>query len=219
LALYLASFLHILEKQLKSLNLQTSLLFFVNDGLLITQTKSFETSNTHLFCSYNIALNLLTKFGLQVKHSKTKVFHFSRVHGTFNPPPLDLSPLDSLILSLKSSWHYLGFIFNRKLSFHSHINFYANKAILTIKCMKILGNSTRGLNLYQKCLLYECCAMPITLYGFQLWHYNKASLSYPMKIINKMQRRVALWIVGSFKIAPLMGIEAIAGLTPINLHL
>jgi len=34
-----------------------------------------------------------------------------------------------------------------------------------------------------------------------------------------MQRRVALWIVGSFKMASLMGIEAITGLTPINLYL
>jgi len=35
-ALYLAPFLHILEKHLKNLNLQVSLLSFINDGLLIT---------------------------------------------------------------------------------------------------------------------------------------------------------------------------------------
>ena len=167
LALYLAPFLHILEKCLKNLNLQISLLSFIDDGLLITQSKFFETSNAHLFCNYNVALNLLAKFSLQVKHSKTKVFYFSRVHGTFNSPPLDLSPLGGPILSSKISWRYLGFIFDRKLSFHSHIDFYANKAISTIKCMKILGNSTRGLNPCQKHLLYRCCAMPITLYGFQ----------------------------------------------------
>jgi len=219
LALYLVPFLYILEKQLKSFNLQTSLLSFIDNGLLITQSKSFKTSNAHLFCSYNIALNLLTKFGLQVKHSKIEVFYFSRVHGIFNPSPLNLSPPDGPILSPKSSWCYLSFIFNRKLSFHSHIDFYANKVISTIKCIKILGNSTRGLNPYQKYLLYRCCAILITLYGFQLWYYNKAPLLYPMKIMNKMQRRVASWIVGSFKTAPLMGIEAIASLTPINLHL
>jgi len=219
LALYLAPFLYILEKQLKSLNLQTSLLSFVDDGLLITQSKSFETSNAHLFCSSNIALNFLTKFGLQVEHSKTEVFYFSRAHGIFNPSSLDLSPLGSLILSPKSSWYYLSFIFDRKISFHSHIDFYANNAISTIKYMKILGNSTRGLNLYQKYLLYRCCTILITLYSFQLWHYNKAPLSYLMKIMNKMQRRAALWIVGGFKMAPSMGIEAIAGLTSINLHL
>jgi len=150
-ALYLAPFLHILEKHLKNLNLQISLLSFVENDLLITQSKSFKTSNAHFFCSYNVALNLLTKFSFQVKHSKTKVFYFSRVHGIFNPPLLDLSPLGGPILSPKISWQYLGFIFNRKLSFYSHIDFYTNKAISTIKCMKTLGNSTIGLNPCQKC--------------------------------------------------------------------
>jgi len=162
-ALYLASFL---EKHLKNLNLQISLLSFIDDGLLITQSKSFETSNSHLYCSYNVVFNLLTKFGLLVEHSKTKVFYFSRSQGNFNPPPLNLLPIGGPILSPKDSWQYLGFIFDRKLSFHNHINFYVNKAISTVKCMKILGNSTRGLNPHQKCLLYRSCSLPIALYEF-----------------------------------------------------
>ena len=218
-ALYLAPFLHILEKHLKNLNLQVSLLSFIDDGLLITQSKFFESSNSCLYCSYNVSLNLLTKFGLLVKHSKTEVFHFSRLWGVFNPPPLDLSPLGGPNLFPKDSWHYLSFIFDRKLSFHNHIDFHANKVISTVKCIKILGNSTRGLNPCQKRLLYRCCAMLITLYGFQLWHYNKGPLSYPLRILNKIQRRVALWIVDAFKMSPSMDIKAIAGLIPINLHL
>jgi len=91
LPLYLAPFLYILEKCLKNLNLQVSLLSFVDNGLLITQSKSFETSNSHFYCSYNIVLNLLTKFSLLVKHSKTKVFHFSRLQGGFSPPLLNFS--------------------------------------------------------------------------------------------------------------------------------
>jgi len=42
LALYLALFLHILEKCLKNLNLQISLLSFIDDSLLITQSKSLK---------------------------------------------------------------------------------------------------------------------------------------------------------------------------------
>jgi len=79
LALYLAPFLHILKKHLKNLDLKISILSFVDDGLLITQSKS---SNTHLFCSYNVAFNLLSKFGLLVKHLKTEVFRFSRSQGS-----------------------------------------------------------------------------------------------------------------------------------------
>ena len=139
--LYLSSLLYILEKHLKTLNILVSLISFVDDDLFISQNKSINISNSQLFCSYNVLSDLLKKFGLSIEHSKTEIFHFNRSHGTFNPFPLDLSPLGGLILYPKNSWKYLGFIFDRKLAFHQHIDFYLNKAISTVKYMKILGNS------------------------------------------------------------------------------
>jgi len=191
-ALYLSPLLYIVEKCLKILNIPVSLISFVNDGLFISQNKSIDVSNSQLFCSYNVLSSLLDKFGLNIEHSKTETFHFNRSHGTFNPPPLDLSPLGGPILHPKNSWKYLGFIFNQKLTFYQHIDFYSNKAISTVKCMKLLGNSTQGINPIQKRLLYRCYILPIALYRFQLWFYNKASLLYPMKILGKMQRRAAI---------------------------
>ena len=186
---------------------------------MITQSKSFHLLNTHLFSSYNVALIILLKFGLQVEHSKTEVFHFSRYHSTFNPSPLDLSSIGGPLLIPKDTWKYLGFIFDRKLCFHKHINYYANKAISIVKCMKILSNLTRGLNPQQKHLLYRSCALPIALYGFQLWFYSKALLSYPLNLLDKLQRRAAIWILGAFKMSPAYNIEAIVGLILICLHL
>ena len=203
-ALYLSPLLYILEKRLKTLNIPVSLLSFVDDSLLISQNKSIDVSNSQLFCSYNVLFGLLDKFGLNIEHSKTESFHFNRSHGMFNPPPLDLSPLGGPVLHPKNLWKYLGSIFDRKLTFHQHIDFYSNKAIFTVKCMKLLGNSTRGINPLQKRLLYRCCVLPIVLYGFQLWFYNKAPLSYPMKILGKMQRRAAIWILGAFKMLPIV---------------
>ena len=85
--------------------------------------------------------------------------------------------------------------------------------------MKLLGNLSRGINPLQKCLLYRCCAFPIALYGFQLWFYNRAPMSYHMKALNKIQRRAAIWILGAFKTLPLKGIEVVAGLIPVKSHL
>jgi len=45
-ALYLMLLLYIFEKHLKNLNLQISILSFIDDGLLITQNKSFNVSNS-----------------------------------------------------------------------------------------------------------------------------------------------------------------------------
>lgn len=98
-ALYLFPFLYILEKRLKILDLKISILSFVNDSLLILQSKSFYTSNTYLFSSYNIASQLLLKFSLLVEHLKTEVFHFSRSHNNFNSPPWTYPLLAVLYLS------------------------------------------------------------------------------------------------------------------------
>ena len=92
-ALYLTLFMCILEKRLKNLKIPISMLSFVDDGLIIAQNKSILSSNSQLFCSYNVLSNLLTDFGLVIEYGKTEIFHFNRLHGAFNPPPLDLTPL------------------------------------------------------------------------------------------------------------------------------
>jgi len=139
-ALYLTLFLYILEKYLKNQKIPISILLFVDNSLIIAQNKSLDMSNAHIFCSYNVLSKLLDNFGLIIEHVKTEIFHFNRSHGIFNPPPLDLLPIGGPTLRPKDTWKYLGFIFDRKLMFHQHINHYSNKAISTVKCMKLLGN-------------------------------------------------------------------------------
>ena len=110
--LYLSPLLYILENWLKNLKIPISILSFVDDSLFIAQNKSFDISNSHLFCSYNVLSKLLDSFGLIIEHSETEIFHFNRSQGVFNPPHLDLSLLGGLILRPKNSWKYLGFIFD-----------------------------------------------------------------------------------------------------------
>ena len=168
LALYLLLFLYIIENCLKNLKIPISIISFVNDRLFIFQSKLLHISNCYRFCNYNVITNLLKKFGLIVEHSKTEVFYFNRYQGIFNPPPFDLSSIGRNILWPKNIWKYLGFIFDRKLSFHQHIDFYSNKTMSIVKCIKILGNSNWGINPTQKYLLYRSYVLSITLYGFQL---------------------------------------------------
>ena len=141
-ALYLSPFLYILEKRLKNLKIPISILSFINDGLIIAQNKLIDISNTHLFCSYNVLSKLLVDFGLVIEHGKTEVFYFNRLHGIFNFPTLDLTSLRGPSLCPQDTWKYLGFFFDQKLMFHQHIDYYLNKAISMVKCMKLLGNSS-----------------------------------------------------------------------------
>ena len=115
---------NIFDKRAQNLWLNISTLSFMNDGLFISQEKSYEKSNENLFCSYSIISSLF-------KHKKSEIFHFSRSTKNFNPSSLDCGLLGGSILWPKKNQRYLGFIFNRKLSFWQHICFYSNKALLT----------------------------------------------------------------------------------------
>jgi len=96
LALYLSLIFYILEKILKNLKIPVSFISFVDNSLFVSQEKSLEKSISHLFCSYNVISFLLDQFSLVIKHEKTEIFHFSRVHKVFDLP-LDLSTLGSSI--------------------------------------------------------------------------------------------------------------------------
>ena len=149
-ALYISPIFHIFEKRIKNLHILVSFLSFVDDGLIISQEKTLEKTNAFLFYSYSIILSFLKQYSLIIKYRKSDVFHFSRSFGLFNPSLLDLTFIRGPILCPKETWKYLGFIFDKKLSFLQHISFYSNKALSTIKSMKILGNSTRELLSLQK---------------------------------------------------------------------
>ena len=116
-ALYISPVFHILENCLKNLKIPVSVLSSVDDGLFVIQSKSLMISNSLLFYSYNIVSSLLEKFDLILEYGKTEVFHFSRLCRVFNPSPLNLLDIGSPSLIPKDMWRYLGFIFDRKLSF------------------------------------------------------------------------------------------------------
>ncbi|KAF5363361.1 hypothetical protein D9756_000876 [Leucocoprinus leucothites] len=85
--------------------------------------------------------------------------------------------------------------------------------------MGMLGNSTCSLLPLQKRLLYRSCVIPVATYGFRLWYFEGARNKALLKSLSSMQRRAALWITGAFHTSPSGGIESIAGLIPIHLHL
>ena len=116
----------------------------MDDGLLISQEKSYSLSSSFLLCSYNIMSKILIDAGLVMEHSKTELFHFTRACHPPNPS-IDLSLVGGLVISPKPIWWYLGFYFDHRLNFNYHTHFYATKCLSTLSAMKMLGNSSRGL--------------------------------------------------------------------------
>jgi len=68
------------KKRIKNLkeNIPTNILSFVDDGLLISQEKSYSLFSFFLLYSYNIMSKILLNAGLVMEHSNTELFHFTR---------------------------------------------------------------------------------------------------------------------------------------------
>jgi len=58
---------------------------FITPIFHIFEKRIINNTNANLFCSYNTMSSLLEQFRLMVEHRKTKIFHFSRLHGIFDP--------------------------------------------------------------------------------------------------------------------------------------
>ena len=145
-AIYLAPIIKTFKKRIKNLkeNILTDILSFADDGLLISQKKSYSLSSSFLLCSYNIISKILLNTGLVIEHSKTELFYFTRAWHLSNSF-INLISVEGSIIFPKPIGQYLGFYFNHKLNFNYHTHFYATKCLSTLSTMKMLGNSSRGL--------------------------------------------------------------------------
>ena len=119
LALHIASLFYISEKRKKKplISILISILSFVDNSLFVSEEKSYKKSNTIFYCSYSIISSLFNQFSLVIEYNKLEVFYFSRLKKNTNLPLLDLRSIGSTILRPKDIWQYLGFFFDKKLSF------------------------------------------------------------------------------------------------------
>ena len=111
----------------------------MDDGLLISQGKTYNKTLPELYSSYRVVTDLMVTFGLVMEHDKSKIFHFSRVYNDLNPE-LDLSAIGASTLKPKTYWRYLGFYFTQHLFFKEHVLYYSTKALSMVKAMGMLGN-------------------------------------------------------------------------------
>ena len=201
---------------------RSSLFFFVDDGLLVATSPSCSENVPILWDKYQFTCNELERIGLRLEHDKTELMHFHQKTTTVLPGiDLGLAPFHNGRLLMPSKvWRYLGFYFTPRLKWDFHIKYYATRARSSVQAMLMLGNSLRGLTPMMKRTLYKSCVVPIMTYGFRLWWQpNGKNLLGLIKNLDRAQSSAARWILGAFKTSPVGGMEVLAGLPPMKLHL
>ena len=185
LGLYIAPIVHKHFPAGKVLPGNGTLKFFVDDGAFmvaaplkstlarnITQEELNTVYLQVMFKTLNVDLE---QVGLGVEADKVELMHFYKKRKPWRPdrpwgPDLMIG-IGRTVHNImpKSSMQYLGFYLDPKLSFKSHVQFYATKAVSTVGTLTMLGNSLRGFTPTQKCQLYVAHVIPLMCYGAHLW--------------------------------------------------
>ena len=208
-------------------------LFFVDDGLLYCSSRSLAQNTERIEKCLERVQSTLATLGLFIDAEKTELIHFPGYDKNKKTRRLASLPLqpgirvrfaidsrDEIIIKPKPCIRYLGFYFDSELTWNAHVSFYFNRAFSTIRALRMLGSSIRGLGTLQKRHSYQACVIPVLTYGLPLWFaHDGAGVKRFLLRINKVHSHACKWIVGCFRTTPIGAREVIAGLPPLVLLL
>src|SRR6266404_6926396 len=167
-ALYTAPLL-LLSKQWEDVALS----LYVDDGLIFALGPSWTHVQRTLQEYYAITYHWLSHAGLSLESSKTELIFFRRSHDKSASPTRLFLPDHSIqsYVSITPSpiVRYLGFYIQHKLDWKHHVQVMANRTCASLRAVKVLGNSIRGLNMANWRLLYHTIVLPTLTYSSQLW--------------------------------------------------
>ncbi|KAF8665534.1 hypothetical protein AX14_006588, partial [Amanita brunnescens Koide BX004] len=203
-------------------------LFFVDDGLLYCASKKPSQNVQRIEARLQEIQETLADIGLFIEVDKTELIHFpgfdmSKPGRKLTPTsnaPIQMRNLQKdgsmVVIKPKGLIRYLGFFFDSELNWNAHVSFYFNRAFSTIRALRMLGSSIRGLGTLQKRHAYQACALPVLTYGLPLWFAeNGAGIKSRLSKINKVHSHACKWITGCFRTTPIGAREVIAGLPPL----
>jgi hypothetical protein len=107
---------------------QIILFAYIDDGALLTTSKSLDTNVTRLQNTFMVLTKWLTNNGLQVQAEKVELMHFTRGPDSLSPP-LQLPGIHPITAPKTLQW--LGFHLDRHLNFIEHTKIMAARAMST----------------------------------------------------------------------------------------
>ena len=208
--IYTSGLLHLMKDWNNS-----SLGMYVDDGTLFACADEWADVDKLLQARYTVCEDWLCRLGLSIEPDKTELIYFQKPGVVQTLPTLSqlILPNPALntyyVVKPVEVIRYLGFFIQRRLRWDAHVKIMCNRAMASAKAMQLLGNTIRGLDMANWCIVLNTVCLPILSYRLQLWLVPGGSnklIQMLQVVYNKMVRMVA----GAFRTAPC---EALCHLT------
>ena len=197
----------------------TTLGMYVDDGVIFAQGDDWDTVNALLTARYQVCEEWLRRNNLAIEPEKTELVYFRKPWARQTSPPPDRlylpDPARSTYyrVSPKATVRYLGFFINHKLDWEPHVTTMCNRARASIKALKVLGNTHRGLSMANWRLVFNAVCLPVLSYGCQLWATSRKYKTLVKKTQLVFNEGVKI-ISGAFRTAPREALHELTRILP-----
>ncbi|VDB84849.1 unnamed protein product, partial [Peniophora sp. CBMAI 1063] len=197
--------------------------FYVDDGLLLAVSSSYDTNILELQHAFDTVTRKLQQLGLDIDADKTELIHFAPSRSRVDPgrlPHINIIPPNARARSVSPQpvMRWLGIWFDYKLTWKSHVEKMATRARSTIAGLRILANTVRGLRLANARLLYKTVVIPVLTFGAPVW-YRGVRQKTLIKILEIAQNEGLRWMLGAFRTTPSAEMHHLGAILPIHILL
>ena len=201
-----------------SLSYPVSLISYIDDVGFLAISDSLGENVITLKSTLQTVQSLFTSIGMKIDPDKCDLMHFSNQRGDNSSPSLtsSVNGLDVTITPPKFI-RWLGFYFNRKLTFNDHTKIMCARASNVVSGLSCLGNTIVGMTPQHLRLLFKMCVVPVMTYGCQLWYRPATPHITLMKRLQIVQNKGLRRIAGAFYTTPVESLSLLTFQPPIHI--
>ena len=150
--------------------------------------------------------------GFMISKSKTRCMHFCQLRKMPNDP---LIKLEDTEIPVVNEYKFLGLIFDRKLSFISHIKYLKTKTTRSQQLLRVVAHTKWGADRQALLKLYR--AQVRSQLDYATFIYRSARKSY-LKKLDPIHHEGLRPVLGAFKTSPVVSLYTEAHEAPLQLR-
>lgn len=190
---------------------QVDLAQFADDSAYFTTSHLTSTITNRLQKTANKVARYCKKWRIKLNGSKSESMLFTQKTAIRHQPTIPVV-INNENVEWKNEIKYLGMKFDKRMKFHTHVDFVLGKSEKVIKALYPLINRNSRLNEQNKLLLFKTVFRPIFTYGAPVWaecattHKQKIQI-HQNKILKMMLNKH--WRTSTVQVHNLAGVEYI----------
>ena len=200
---------NIAKKALGNHNSQCSL--FVDDFAICISAKMLHTAERQLQLCVNKIQEWVSKNGFKFSETKTVTMHFWKGNGISEPNIF----INGSRIKAVDETRFLGLIFDRKLTFLSHIKDLKTRCLKSLDVLKVVGHTDWGADRKVLLQLYQALVRSKLDYGCIVYGGAAKTNLRLLDPVHNSGLRIAL---GAFRTSPVESLYTEAGESPLELR-